>query len=110
MSRAQSCILGLPASFSSLLLGGIVLQQFVDEVHVCHEHTSATVARAPKLRHCVSIRYALLEIGDVLLVQVCDNLRSRQYAGFTSRAKRRLTLPQEKQRIGMIILSLSRRR
>lgn len=50
------------------------MQQFVDEVYVRHEHASATIARAPKLRHCVSVRYALLEIGDVLLVQVCDNL------------------------------------
>jgi arginine utilization protein RocB len=86
------------------------LQQFVDQVDVCHQHATAAIAPAAQLSHGIAIVNASLEKRDVLFVEIGNDLEGKQLVDMRSggrislRGLRARTLPQEKQRIGMIIL------
>jgi hypothetical protein len=101
------------------------LQQLLDQVHVCHDHASAAVALAAKLVHRITV-FVLAGCcssadGEVVL-HPSEMPSSRSLRNLSQRSPttcicndqssiwgvicgRKHTLPHEKQRIGIIILS-----
>lgn len=106
MRLAKSSVVGLSGlRFSSLLLGRIVLKQFIDEIDVGHQHTTATVTRAAKLGHRVAIAFAFFEESEVSFIKISNDLQ--RISGHRDEEATWHTLPQEKQRMGMIIVTAS---
>lgn len=89
-----------------LLLGRIILQQLVDQIDVGHQHTAATIASAAQLGHRFTIENAFCEKFEISLVEIGDDLP--EISSHRSWEMRARTLPQEKQRMGMIIVTVIR--
>jgi hypothetical protein len=106
------------------LFAGNVLEEFLDQVDVCEDHTAAAVSREADSVEGVAGRddglvgviwrvevvSRVIEGGGgkeihVFLPEVADDLRGSQYASRTRARWCSSTLPQEKQRIGTIIFA-----
>ncbi len=86
---------------------GVVFEQLVDQINVGHEHSTTTISLQPKGIH----RRAIIDAGtddfEVLFVEIGYNL-DPQSAIAPMLVEGGLALPQEKQRMGMIIVISTR--
>jgi hypothetical protein len=120
--RLAKCQRETPSCLHLVERGGNLLQELLNQINVCHDHAATAITLQAKLVHGLSIHRisrilarivmykpvcgALVDELQVSLPQISSHLARRwSVPPFNLNRTGRITLPHEKHRIGIIILT-----